>query len=473
MTVFRLLAVSAIALVAGCTVGPDYRKPPIAVSDRWLEPAAAGEVDTRWWASFGDATLMGLVDRALRSSPDLREAEARVAEARANRDAAAGGRLPQVEANGSATRNVISENGQLPVANIPGFDRSFSLYDIGFDASWEVDLWGRNRREVEAAAARGEAAEWSRRDVMVTLIAEVARNYIDFRHAQSREAIAVEELAANAELANLAALRFWAGEDTRQQADRAGADRATSQAALNQARSATAAAAYRIATLVGTSPEEIVSALRASTGPIPPPPAIIASGVRSDLLRRRPDIRRAERELAAASAEIGVATADLFPRFSLIGSLGQQARRPGDLLSSASTNLSIGPTFSWPIFSAGRIRAQIRGVDARASAAAARYEKAVVGALSDSESAANRLANAAAAADAAQEAFDEERRALRLSSLRFARGEDDRLTLERSRLRLAQAERRQKDALAAYSNAAVALNKSLGGGWDPMPDASE
>lgn len=474
MTAFRLLAaLPAIALFSACTVGPSYRAPPIAVSNQWIEPATAGEVDLRWWASFGDPTLTSLVERALRSSHDLKEAEARLAEARANRDAAAGGRLPQVEAKGSATRNVISQNGQLPVANIPGFKRSYSLYDLGFDASWELDIWGRNRREVEAAGARGDAAEWSRRDVMIALIAEVARNYVDFRLAQSSEAIADQELAANAELARLANLRFRAGEDTRLEADRANAERATSQAALDQARSAAAAAAYRIGTLVGVLPEEIVPALRASTGPISAPPATIVSGVRSGLLRRRPDVRRAERELAAATADIGVATADLFPRFSLIGSLGQQARKPGDLLSSASTRLSIGPTFSWPIFSAGRIRAQIRAADARADAAAARYEKAVVGALSDSESAANRLANAAAAAGAAQNALDEERRAFRLSSLRVVRGEDDRLTLERSRLRLVLADRRQKDALAVYSNAAVALYKSLGGGWEPMPNDSE
>lgn len=474
MIVFRLLTtLPAIALFSACTVGPNYRAPPIAVSNQWIEPATGGEVDLRWWASFGDPTLTSLVERALRSSHDLKEASARLAEARANRDAVAGGRLPQVEAKGAATRNLVSENGQLPVADIPGFKRSYSLYDLGFDASWELDLWGRNRREVEAADARGEAAELSRRDVMVTLIAEVARNYVDYRQAQASEALAAQELAANTQLADLTALRFRAGEASKIDADQLASGRSTSQSALDQARIAASAAAYRIATLVGLPAEEVVPTLRASEGPIPTPPETIVSGVRSDLLLRRSDVRRAERELAAASADIGVATADLFPRFSLIGSLGQQARSPGDLLSSASTRLSIGPSFSWPIFSAGRIRAQIRAADARADAAAARYEKAVIGALSDSESAANRVANAVSAALAAQRALEEERRAFRLSSLRMSRGEDDRLDLERSRLRLVQADRRQKDALAAYANAAVALYKSLGGGWGPMPNDSE
>jgi len=462
----RSFTLTLAALLTGCTVGPDYKKPVMAVSDQWLEPSSVGPVDTAWWNSFGDPTLSRLVEQAVASSPDLRQASFRVAEARANRDVAVGGRYPQVDAKGSATRELVSENGQLPVGNIPGFDRNFRLFDLGFDASWELDLWGRNRRQVEGASARMEAAEWSRRDVMVTLIAELARNYVDLRAAQAKEALAMQELDSNAALSDLTGLRFRAGEASRADADQAASQRASSGAALEQSRAEVVAAAYRVATLVGVPPEQLVPALTSTAAPIPAPPATIASGVRSELLLRRPDIRRAERELAGATADIGVATADLFPRFSLLGSFGQQARQPGDLLSSASTRFSIGPSFSWPIFSGGTIRAQIRATDARAAAAQARYEKAVVTALADSESAANRFARTAAAARATEAALATERNAFQLAGLRAARGEDDRLALERSRLRVVQAERALKEALAAYANAAAALYKALGGGWE-------
>jgi outer membrane protein TolC len=217
--------------------------------------------------------------------------------------------------------------------------------------------------------------------------------------------------------------------------------------------------------LVGAPPEQVVPDLMA-VQPLPASPDEIMVGIRSDLLQRRPDIRRAERELHAATADIGVATADLFPKFSILGSVGQQARSVGDLFSADSTRLQIGPSFSWPIFSGGTIRAQIRGADARAAGAAARYEKAVIGALSDSESAINRFLNARAAAVHAQASLTHQRAGFALSQQRAARGEDDRLTLTRARQSLIAAERRSADADAAKAQAAVALYKSLGGGWE-------
>ncbi|MGD9809949.1 MAG: efflux transporter outer membrane subunit [Sphingobium sp.] len=466
----RYSSLALAALLVGCTVGPDYHRPESRVSSQWLEPAAEGQVDAEWWRSFDDPQLSALVERALGSSPDLREAEARLTEARANRDAARGGRLPQATVAGSATRNVLSENGQLLVANIPGFDRSFPLYDIGFDASWELDFWGKQRRSVEAADSRVDAAMWGRRDARVMLIAELARAYVDLRGAQADLAIAEDGLAAQTELASLLHLRFRAGEANRIEADRQESQRAGAQAARDVLAAQVAAATYRIAVLVGERPEDIVADLR-QPGAIPEPPATIVSGVRSELLERRPDVRRAERELAAATASIGVAKADLFPRFSLTGTIGQQARDPGDITSGGSTRLTIGPTFSWPIFSAGRIRAQVRAADARAEAAAARYEKAVVGALADSESAANRFGNASSAAQAARVALERETNAYDLVKLRVSRGEDDRLALMQARLKHAEALRQERDAAAARASAAIALYKSLGGGWSGEPES--
>ena len=462
----RFLAVLlAGAALAGCTVGPDYKRPATPGSTAaWVEPGTPGAVDLAWWNRFGDAQLSALVARAIENGPDLAEAEARLAEARANRDAVAGARLPSVTAKGSATENVLSRNGQLPIGQIPGFQREFHLFDGGFDASWEIDLWGRQVRQGEAAAAREEAALFARRDVMLTLIAEVARNYLDLRTAQANAATAKATAEADADLARLTRLRFDAGEASRLDAETAGGAARASAAAVPDAEASATAAAYRIATLVGSTPEDVGAILRAP-GPLPASPDEILVGVRSELLERRPDVRRAERELAAATADIGVATADLFPRFSLFGSIGQQARNPGDLFSGDSTRLQIGPSISWPIFSGGTIRAQIRGADARGQGAAARYEKAVLGALSDSETAINRFLNARVAAQEAGAALERERAAFSLSEQRVARGEDDRLALARGHKALLVAERRESDAAARKAQAAVALFKALGGGW--------
>lgn len=459
-----LASLALAAALAGCTVGPDYRAPQASAAPDWVESGTPGPVDASWWERFGDPQLTALVQRAIAGSPDLAEAQARIAEARANRDAAVGGQFPTVEATGSATQNTLSENGQLPIGNIPGFDRSFPIYDLGFDASWEIDLWGRQRRQVEAAGARLEAATFARGDVMLTLIGELVRNYVDLRAAQADAATAEGLAASDAELARLTQLRFTAGEASRLELERAEASARTSAAAIPDARARAAAAAYRIAALVGAPPEQVVPELRAEK-PLPAAPDTILVGVRSELLQRRPDVRRAERELAAATADIGVATADLFPRFSLLGSLGQQARTPGDLFSSDSTRLQIGPSFSWPIFSFGRIRAQIRASDARAQGAAARYEKAVVGALSDSEAAINRFLNARAALEQAEAAAERERAGFALAERRAAGGEDDRLALERARQSLLATERSRDQARAAKAQAAAALYKSLGGGW--------
>lgn len=460
---FLPLLVAATAL-AGCTVGPDYAKPEVKAATEWSEPGSIGQVDLAWWERFGDPQLTALVERAVAGSPDLAQAEARLAEMRANRDAAAGGRLPSAVAKGSATENVLSEKGQLPVGRIPGIQRDFSLFDIGFDASWELDLWGRRTRQLQGAEARVEAALYARRDVMLTLIAEVARNYLDLRAAQADLASIEGLAAAQAELARLTGLRFRAGEASRLDLDRAESAARSSAAGVPDAKARAAGIAYRIAVLVGEPPEQVVPGLLA-VQPMPTSPDEILVGVRSELLERRADIRRAERELAAATPDIGVATADLFPRFSLIGGIGQQAQNPGDLFSLGSTRLQIGPSFSWPIFSGGTVRAQIRAADARAEGAAARYEAAVIGALGDSEAAINRFLNARAALAEGEAALSREASAYRLAEKRQKSGEDDRLTLNGARQSLLAAERRRDQFALAKAQAAIALFKALGGGW--------
>lgn len=459
------LARLALALtLGGCAVGPTYRAPPeVQASPAWLAPGATDAVDEAWWRSFDDPVLTQLIERATQGSPDLRIARARLAEARAHRDAVAGGRRPQLQASAAATTNRLSENGQLPVAQIPGFERDFELFDAGFDAGWEIDLWGRARRTVEGAAARADAADASLRDALLSLRAEVARTYVELRAARTRLATLSEDAVAQERIAGLTRERFDAGEASRFDADRAlGLARATA-AQIPAVQGDVAAAAWRLALLTGQPPENANPALL-EPAPIPRPPELVAMGVRSELLRRRPDVRAAERQLAAATADVGVATADLFPRLTLTGSIGQQAREAGDLGEGGSTRFSAGPQLHWPIFDRGRLHAAVRGADARSAGAAARYEAAVLGALAEVETAANRYARAGEAFVLSREALDAQRSALGHARERQAAGEADLIELLTVESAYASVQQAATQAEAARALHAIALYKALGGG---------
>ncbi|URD60712.1 efflux transporter outer membrane subunit [Sphingomonas sp. KRR8] len=460
----RLPALLTMAALAGCTVGPNYQRPVIAAAaGNWIAPLDQGAVDQRWWARLGDPQLDALVDAALAANLDLVEAQARLREARANRDAAAGKTLPEVKASGSAIEQQLSKNGQLPVGKIPGLSRRFSLFDVGFDASWELDLWGATRRSVEAASDRVRQSAAQRDSTQLQLVAEVARSYADLRAAQAREQALAAAADARGESARLTELRFRAGESSRLEANQAEQLAADARAALSEPRAAATAAIYRLGLLTARAPGAWLPAL-APRAALPSPPALVPAGVRSELLQRRPDVQAAEAELAAATADVGVATADLYPRFSLAGSIGQQARHVGDLPSGGSTRFSIGPSFSWPIFNFGRIRAQIRAAKARADGAGARYERAVLTALNDSETAANRYANTRTAEEQRTAAVARARGAADLAALRFRRGEDDRLRLLDAQATLSAEELQLASAKADVLTAWIAFNKALGGG---------
>jgi multidrug efflux system outer membrane protein len=464
---FMLMATAALA---GCTVGPNYQAPETRVAAAWTTPATAGAAtNEQWWTELGDPLLDALVEEMLGGSPTLREAQARLAEARAARDAVRGQARPQAQIGASASETVLSENGQIPVGAVPGFAREFGLFDLGFDASWELDLWGRRTRENEAARAREAQAEMAAQGVRTQLIAELARAYVEMRLAQREAALAGEALDLREALSRLTALRTQAGEASRIEAESAAADADNGRATLASAQAGARAAALRVAALVGAQPDAMLPRLT-PVAAIPLPPAAIAAGLPSDLLRRRPDIRAAERDLAAATADVGVATADLFPRLRLGLSLGQQARAVGDLFSGDSTRVQAGPGLSWPIFSGGTARARVRMADARVAQAAARYDGAVVNALSDSEAAINRFDNSLKALAATDAALARDAAALALVAQRHAAGEDDQLALARARLAHIAAEQRSSGARAEATSVAIALHKALGGGWQVSAD---
>lgn len=464
----RFSVITAALLLSACVQGPDYKAPETRIADAWVsQGGAVGAVtDAPWWKDFNDPLLDTLVDEMLAANPSLREAQARLAEARANRDAVRGGRLPQASVSASGNEVMLSKNGQLPIGSIPGFARDFSLFDLGFDASWEIDLWGRRVRENEAADARTQSAALSVEGARLQLIAELARAYVDLRKAQGDMAVASEMLAARQRLADLTDLRADAGEANGIEANRARSELETARVALTGAQAAARGAALQVAVLVGKAPAEMLPRLEAP-GAIPEAPGAIAAGLPSDLLLRRPDIMQAERDLAAATADIGVAKADLFPSLSLGLALGQQARAIGDLVEGDSTRLQAGGGLAWPIFNGGRARAMVRAADARAQAAVARYDAAVIGALADSEGAINRFDRSLAALTAARTASARETAAYQLAEQRARSGEDDQLALARARLASLAATQQQVQALAAATEAAIALQKALGGGWSP------
>jgi NodT family efflux transporter outer membrane factor (OMF) lipoprotein len=463
---FTSLVTLPLFALTACAVGPDYKNPPaVAMALNWSEPASTAPVDPTWWKALGDPVLTDLLKAAAAHNLDLLVAEAQIREARANRDIAFGGLFPQLNASGSAMRNELSTNGELPVRSIPNFPRRFNLFDVGFDASWEIDFWGGNRRSLEAVNARSASAQEAARSLKLVIIAEVAHTYIDLRSAQARLASAQTDAQARTDTAALVELRYKAGDASAFDQARAESQARTVVSQLAGLRSDARAAAYSLALLTGRPPEALITlAGQSATWPTTPP--TVGTGLRSELLLRRPDVRQAERDLAASSADIGVATADLFPKISLIGAMGQQAQHTGDLTSELSQRYQFGPSLSWPIFSAGRIRAQIRAADARADEAASRYEKAVLSALADSETALNRYAAASsqlADLDAARAASA---RALDLARQRYRAGEDDLLNLLEAQSDYSATDQASLTARAAQLTALVSLYKALGGGWD-------
>lgn len=459
-------------LLTACTVGTDYRSPAPRAGEGWSAPDLApepapeasppGELD-RWWERFGDPTLDRLVETALAQSLDLRQTAARVAEARAARDHVTGRRRPAVAAGGSVTERRQSENGVLPIDRIPGLERDQTIFDAGFDASWELDLFGGTRRALEAAEARLESRRLLHQAARLSLAAEVARTYLALRGGQRRLAAIESALAALRRTEDLVELRVEAGESAAVERSRVEADRRSLAATLPGLRAELRGSALALGALTGALPESELELLAEA------PPALALApfpvGERAAILRRRPDVQAAERQLAAAVADIGVATAELYPRLAIGASGGFQSLAADELLRSSSTTWAIVPGLSWRIFDGGRVRAEIRIAEARAEAAAAAWEGAVLAALGDAERALARYRGGLEAIEVQRAAVAAAGRTRDIERLRHEAGET-------SLLELLAAERRLDDrraTLAAYEVAAasdlVALIKALGGGW--------
>jgi NodT family efflux transporter outer membrane factor (OMF) lipoprotein len=420
---------------------------------------------SRWWEPLGDVQLNGLIQQALAKSPDLTIAEARLRQARAQQgiqDATGG---PQVGVGGQVSRDRLSPNSGL-LANLPikGINPEFTTHQIAFDASWELDLFGHNRRLSEAAQARLDASAERLRDAGLVLSAEVARNYIDYRVGQQRLTLALENVKNHEELLRLTALEATAGEVTSLEVQRAETNRRVYEASLADIRLGMRQSLAALSTLTDLPMASLESSLGDAAKPLAVP-EVPAPGLPSDLLKRRPDVRIAERDLAAASADIGVAVADRYPRFSLVGTGGWASVQSGTLLENASRMWSLGPQFHMPIFNSGRMKNQVKANEAAYEAASASYRKAVLFAVADVEVALTRMARSEDRRRLLLEAEAQQRRLVSMTELQLKAGEVSRIPLLEARRNLIGQEEQTLQARAQSLSALVSLCKALGGGW--------
>jgi outer membrane protein, multidrug efflux system len=451
----------------GCSVGPKYSRPQMEVSGQWSELPASGVTGaassaqvTAWWTTFADAQLDSLVDRALRSNTDLRIALARIREARAQKGVVAADAFPSVDAAGAYTRS-------RPSVNAPGGSsgKASDLFQAGFDASWEIDVFGGVRRAVEAANADIGVAEENRRDVLVTLLSDVARNYLEVRGNQLRIAIARENITAQRKTVELTEGRYEVGLSNELEVAQARAQLATTESQVPALETAVKRAIHRLGVLLGQEPGVLLGELSAEA-PIPPTPPEVPAGLPSDLLKRRPDIRRAEREVAAATARIGVATADLFPKFFLTGALGQQSVSFSDIAAPASRFWGIGPTVTWRVFDAGRIRSNIKVQDARQEQALIFYERTVLTALEDTENALVAYSKEQETRHSLNQSVEANRKAVDIANELYSKGLIDFLNVLVSQRALNQSQDDLAQSEQRVSTNLVALYKALGGGWE-------
>jgi NodT family efflux transporter outer membrane factor (OMF) lipoprotein len=479
-------ALLLILALGGCVVGPNFKRPTPDVPAAWSAappPAAEGktsQIDTApveaadaWWARFGDPELTSLIERARTANLDAKEALLRIAEARARRGVAAAAQWPSLSVNTSAQINQLSEStptgalithvGQFPAlgVNIPN---PYDQYQLGFDASWEVDLFGRVRRNLEAADADSLASVEDSRAVLISMFGDVARAYIDLRAAQAKRMIVAENIAAERDLLDLAGQRRRAGLSPETDLARAAAEASTAEAQLPDLDQRIAIDINQLAKLIDREPGALAAELQ-TPQPVPPVPPVISVGLPADLARRRPDIREAEAQLHAATARVGVAVADLFPRLTLGAQGGFQSESVTTLTNWASRFVTAGPTLELPVFDAGQRRATVRLQTAREQEAALDYRRAVLTALHEVDNAltvycadqTRRLALVRTVQrDRDAAAFTRQRQASGVAS--FIEVLDAERTLRRDELTLA-------DDTAAVSTDLVVLYKALGGGW--------
>ena len=471
-----LVAITAAVLVmalGGCMmVGPDYVRPEAEVNPSWLEssPTISDEpAEVReWWTTFNDPVLIALVNKAYEQNLTLRAAGLRVIQARAARGISVGEFFPQEqEINADYSKNTISKND----LNNPPFNR-FKTAGVSFDATWELDLWGKFRRNINAADAAllGSIADYD--DVLVSLVAEVALVYVEIRTLERRIDLAKENVSIQQQSLELAESRFRNGAVTKLDVTEARSTLANTKASVPDLESSLRTAKLSLCVLLGQSVSELEEELAGGSG-IPLAPTEVTIGVPADLLRRRPDVRSAELAAAFQSEQIGIAVADLFPSVSVVGSVGYEASDAGNL-SLSTNNLfdgdafvwSIGPSLNWPILNYGRIMNNIRVQDAAFQEAAVNYQNTVLQAAAEVESALYGFLKARENLVYLTESSENSRWSLDLARIQYREGQTDFLRVDIAAESLSQQQDKQATAEGLVATTLISAYKALGGGWD-------
>ena len=462
----------AATLLTACAVGPNYHAPETKTAATFdnAEAAtysadAAGADVAEFWTGFNDAELNKLVNDALGANHDLRIAITRVREARALRRDAAFDLAPSINAGGGYTKTRTAN-----ITTQPGVPRETELYDAGFDAFWELDFFGRVRRGLEASNAELGAVEASARDAQVIVTAEVTRTYFELRGEQQQLDVARRNVANQKETLDLAQVRLDAGSGTEFDTARAQAQLSSTSGTIAPLEAAVARSIHRLSVLVGKEPGALRAELTAAQA-LPPLPGIVPVGDPAGLLRRRPDIRIAERDLAGATARVGVAVADLFPRVTFTGSAGYVATERNGLGDAGSDTYTLAPGISWAIFDLGHVQARIGAARWRKEGAVLKYEQTVLQALEETENslvtharARERLVHDEAAVRASNTAAG-------LARVRYENGASDFLAvLDAERIQL-QSEDQLARSRTEAATSLIAVYKSLGGGWETGPRA--
>jgi len=458
-----------LLLFSGCQVGPDYVQPEPAMPDVWSERATEGITEGRadlqiWWQYLNDPVLNSLIERAGEGNLNLQAAASRIRQSRAILGIASGEYLPWVDATGYYSRSRVSENGILaPFFNNTSPDRT-SMHSIGVDATWEIDVFGRISRSVESAQASYQASLESYRDVLVILYAEVALNYIELRALQTRIEYAVNNTEVQKNTLKLTKNRQEAGLSPDLDVQQALLNLANTESVVPLLRTQRTLALNRLSVLLGQPPGQLEKELLMSTS-IPNIPEELIVGLPAELLRQRPDIRRAERNLAARSAQIGVATAGLYPFFSLSGTFALEARDIEDVGDWDSRTWGFGPAFRWNIFDGNRIRSSIQLEEARMEEAMIQYEQTILLALEEVEDAMVAFQEEKTRLEALERSVAAAQKSVELVRELYTNG----LTDFQNVLDMERALTRQQDSMAesrglVFQNL-IRLYKALGGGW--------
>jgi NodT family efflux transporter outer membrane factor (OMF) lipoprotein len=509
----RLAMLSGTACLAACTVGPNWKAPHLWSPGSWFshdseaaKPAKAAPVasqpvlqpvDPKWWNILHDAELTALEQRVTAANLNVRIATLRLAESRSQRRITGADQFPTLQADGSYTGEKISSKGVIGVlgggsgsggsfastassangtggrsngipsqaatggASIP----SFSLWQYGFDASWELDLWGRVRREVESADANVEASADSRRSAVLSVVAEVARDYVQLRGTQEQLRITHENIGTAQQSLDLTQARYRGGLTTDLDVANAAAQLANTQAEIPQLEQQQDEQINALSFLLAEGPQALRAELITPQS-IPPVPPSVPVGLPSELARRRPDIRQAEDQLHAATADIGVAIADFYPKFTLDASAGLQALRFKDLANWDAHQYGIGPSISLPIFQGGRLRATLELRKTEQQEAALTYQQTVLQAWHDVDNALTAYAAEQRRRDALSVSVVQNRKALDLSRQRYQQGVADFLNVLDAERALLAAQLQLAQSTTTVSGNLVQLYKALGGGWE-------